>query len=465
MTVLPLARDGRKPRRPSRAPLLPKLGGGHEGADAAGEGGFDGASFSGAVFNLSTTVVGAGIMALPAAVKVLGLVPGLAMIVLGALLTEASIDMILRAGRPPSGPRATSYAAVVGDAFGSAGRALLQTCVVVNNLGMLIVYMIIIGDVLSGTSPSDGGDHHTGVLEGWFGRHWWTARSFVLLATTLLVFAPLISFKRVDSLRYTSALSVALALVFVVVTAGIAVVKLMDGSAGLPRLLPEILNQASFWKLFTTVPILVTAYICQYSVHPIENELKDPSQMKSITRATMCLCSTVYVATSLFGFMLFGEETMDDVLANFDADLGFPTYGALLSGIVRVSYVLHLMLVFPIIFYSLRLNLDGLLFPLAIPLTYDGQRFAAITVGLMGAVFCGANFVPSIWDAFQFTGATAAVAIGFIFPAAVALRDVYEVMTRKDKVLACFMILLAVSSSTIAISSDIYGIFTNESGS
>lgn len=145
MTVLPLARDGRKPRRPSRAPLLPRLGGGHEGAEAAADGGFDGASFTGAVFNLSTTVVGAGIMALPAAVKVLGLVPGLAMIVLGAFLTEASIDMILRAGRPPSGPRATSYAAVVGDAFGSTCRALLQTCVVVNNLGMLVVYMIIIG--------------------------------------------------------------------------------------------------------------------------------------------------------------------------------------------------------------------------------------------------------------------------------------------------------------------------------
>lgn len=70
----------------------------------------------------------------------------------------------------------------------------------------------------------------------------------------------------VDSLRYTSALSVALAVVFVVVTAGIAIVKLIDGSICMPpRLLPKIGDQASFWNLFTTIPVLVSAFICHYS--------------------------------------------------------------------------------------------------------------------------------------------------------------------------------------------------------
>lgn len=50
--------------------------------------------------------------------------------------------------------------------------------------------------MLSGTSEGGTG-HHTGVLEGWFGRQWWTARTFLLFLTTVFVFAPLISFKRV----------------------------------------------------------------------------------------------------------------------------------------------------------------------------------------------------------------------------------------------------------------------------
>lgn len=68
-----------------------------------------------------------------------------------------------------------------------------------------------------------------------------------------------------DSLKYTSALSVGLAVVFVVITAGVAILKLMNGSIGMPRLLPRLDDQASFWKLFTTVPILVTAYICHHN--------------------------------------------------------------------------------------------------------------------------------------------------------------------------------------------------------
>ena len=143
--------------------------------------------------------------------------------------------------------------------------------------------------------------------------------------------------------------------------------------------------------------------------------------MKSIVRTSLSLCSSVYIATSIFGLLLFGDKTLDDILANFDGDLGVP-YSSLLDDVVRVSYGIHLMLVFPIVFYSLRLNLDGLIFPYAIPIALDNRRFYSITVLLMSLIFNGANFVPSIWDAFQFTGATAAISVGFIFPAAIALR-------------------------------------------
>ncbi|GLT41209.1 hypothetical protein SLA2020_152900 [Shorea laevis] len=453
MTIPPSS--DRKYRRSPRTPLLPER---HGQLFEAQESGFDGASFSGAVFNLSTTIVGAGIMALPAAVKQLGLIPGVVMIVLVAMLTKSSIDLLLKFSRAS---KSATYPGVAADAFGEAGRTILQFCIIINNLGMLIVYMIIIGDVLSGTLVD--GVHHRGVMEEWFGEHWWTSRFALLLLTTLLVFAPLISFRRVDSLRYTSALSVALAIVFVAITAGVVIVKLTEGSIKMPHLMPKLVNQASFWNLFTTFPVLVTAYICHHNVLPIENELKDPTQMKSIVRNSLILCSIVYVATSFFGVLLFGDHTLDDVLANFDGDLGVP-YSSLVDDVVRVSYGIHLMLVFPIVFFSLRLNLDGLLFPYAIPIAFDNRRFFLLTAALMGFIFVGANFVPSIWDAFQFTGATAAVAVGFIFPAAITLRDNNGIATKKERLVSSLMIVLAVSSSMVAVTSDIYSIFNIEQG-
>jgi len=158
-----------------------------------------------------------------------------------------------------------------------------------------------------------------------------------------------------------------------------------------------------------------------FPVHSIDNELEDSAQIKPVVRTALALCSTVYIMTSIFGFLLFGDATLDDVLANFDMDLGIP-YSSLLNDAVRVSYAAHLMLVFPIVFFPLRLNLDGLLFPSARPFHQANMRFALLTIGLITTIFSGANFIPSIWDAFQFTGATAAVCLGFIFPASITLR-------------------------------------------
>ncbi|CAN1295974.1 Amino acid transporter AVT6A [Linum perenne] len=384
------------------APLLP-----HRNQ----EGGFDefnGASFPGAVFNLSTTIVGAGIMALPATMKVLGLVLGIAMIIFMAFLTDASIELLLRFSRVG---KSTSYGGLMGDAFGKVGKILLQVAVMINNIGVLIVYMIII-----------------------------------------------------DSLRYTSALSVALAVVFIVITMGITIIKLFNGSIMMPRLLPDVTDLASFWSLFTVVPVLVTAYICHYNVHSIDNELKDPTQIKPVVRTSLALCSSVYIMTSVFGFLLFGDSTLEDVLANFNTDLGIP-YSSFLNDAVRVSYAAHLMLVFPIVFHPLRLNMDGLLFPSSRSLYQDNFRFASITIGLISVIFLGSNFIPSIWDAFQFTGATAAVCLGFIFPASITLKDRHYIATSKDKMLCVFMIVLAVVSNAVAIYSDAYALMKKNSSS
>ena len=100
-----------------------------------------------------------------------------------------------------------------------------------------------------------------------------------------------------------------------------------------------------------------------HAVHSIYNELEDPSEMQPIVRTSLSLCSIVYITTSFFAFLLFGDQTMDDVLANFDTNLGVP-YSSVLNDIVRVSYVVHLMLVFPLILFPCTLILMGFSFQL-----------------------------------------------------------------------------------------------------
>ncbi|CAL1395491.1 unnamed protein product [Linum trigynum] len=424
------------PAAGANAPLLPE----HE--KRAGRHG----SVTGAVFNVSTSIIGAGIMSIPATLKVLGVVPAFLMIVAIAWLADVSVEFLMRYTH--SG-ETTTYAGVMREAFGGFGSAAVQICVMITNLGCLIIYLIIIGDVLSGT------EQHLGVLQEWFGVSWWNTRAFALFLVVILVMLPLVLFKRVESLKFSSAVSVLLAVIFVGIASVMAVYALIQGKTNTPRLLPEVDSNSSFFELFTAVPVIVTAFTFHFNVHPIGFELGNPSTMLSAVRISMILCAAIYFAIGIFGYLLFGESIMADILVNFDKSSDTAA-GALLNDIVRLSYALHLMLVFPLLNFSLRANLDEFLFPKKPLLAKDTTRFLSITFALLLLSYLLAIAIPNIWYFFQFMGSTSAVCLAFIFPGSIVLRDVYGISTKRDRMFAAVMIVLAVITSAIAISSNVY---------
>lgn len=417
------------------------------------------ASVSGAVFNVSTSIIGAGIMSIPATIKVLGVVPAFFLIVVIAWLADISVEFLMRYTHAGD---STTYSGVMGESFGKVGSALVQICVMMTNFGCLIIYLIIIGDVLSGSQP-EGAVNHLGVLQQWFGNHWWNSRAFALLFTLVFILLPLVLFKRVESLRFSSAISVFLALVFVAISSVLAILALLEGKSKSLRLLPQLDNNTSFFDLFTAVPVIVTAFTFHFNVHPIGFEMNKSSDMISAVRISLVLCAAIYFTIGVFGYMLFGDSIMPDILINFDQNSG-SSVGSLLNDIVRLSYALHLMLVFPLLNFSLRSNIYEFLFPNKTLLAKDNTRFLSITIVLLVFSYFAAIAIPNIWYFFQFVGSTSAVCLAFIFPGAIALRDAWGISTARDRILAAVMIVLAVITSTIAISTNIYSSFTgNES--
>ncbi|RLN23308.1 putative sodium-coupled neutral amino acid transporter 6 isoform X1 [Panicum miliaceum] len=390
---------GRESVAAEEALLLPE----HAGPAAPAGGGSP--SVLGAVFNVSTSVVGAGIMSIPAAMRVLGVAPAAALIAGAAVLAGAATGFLLRHTRG-----APSYAALMGDAFGRAGAALLNVFVAANAVGTMTVYLIIVADVIER-----------------FGA---------------------------NSLRFTSAISILLAVVFMLISLGIAVYALFKGTATMPRMLPDFSRLSSPFELFTAVPVIVVAFTFHFNVHPIRAELSKASDMKAAVRISLVLCAAIYAAVGFFGLLLFGDATMADVLANFDRSSGAGVPQAL-NDAARLSYALHLVLVFPLLFFSLRVNVDELLFPGRRPLAADTRRFVSLTAVLMAVLYALAIAIPSIWTLFEYSGSTFAVTISLIFPGAIVLRDVRGIAKRKDKALAATMIILAVVTSSIAIASNI----------
>ncbi|KAE9606198.1 putative amino acid transporter, transmembrane domain-containing protein [Lupinus albus] len=99
-------------------------------------------SISGAVFNISTTTIGAGIMAIPATMKVVGIIPGFMAIVLVAFLSDITTEFMVR--YTTSG-ESTTYAGMVGESFGPLGSLAVKMCIILTTLGVLIIDLIILG--------------------------------------------------------------------------------------------------------------------------------------------------------------------------------------------------------------------------------------------------------------------------------------------------------------------------------
>ncbi|KAG6418483.1 hypothetical protein SASPL_120687 [Salvia splendens] len=413
----------------------------------------DDRSISGAVFNISTGMVGAGIMSIPATFKVLGVIPSFLVILIMSYFVEVTVEFLLKYTQ--SG-HCNTYGELMAESFGKPGSLALQLCVVITNLGALVIYLIIIGDVLSG-NESDG-TVHLGVLQEWFGIHWWNSRAFSLFLVVLLVLLPLLLLRRIDSLRHASAISVLLAAFFVVICSVMAIHALWVGETKTPRLLPDFSGGVSAFSLFTTIPVFATAFGCHVNVHPIRAELGRPSDMSSAVRISLILCVAIYFSVGFFGYLLFGESIMADMLVNFDKTSD-SVMVIILNNTVRLSYAIHLMLVFPVMNYSLRVNVDELLFPKKPHLAAENIRFLSLTCSLLALIYATAIAIPNIWYFFQFMGTTTVMFLMFIFPSSVVLKDVHCMSTRRDKALAVLVIILAVGTSLVAIFSNLSDYF------
>lgn len=154
--------------------------------------------------------------------------------------------------------------------------------------------------------------------------------------------------------------------------------------------------------------------------------------MSSAVRFSLILCVAIYFAVGFFGYLLFGDSIMADMLVNFDK-ISDSLIGTILNNIVRLSYAIHLMLVFPVMNYSLRVNVDELFFPKRSLLAAENIRFLSLTSILLAFIYVAAIAIPNIWYFFQFMGTTTVMCLMFIFPCSVVLRygllQIYQVFT------------------------------------
>ena len=142
-----------------------------------------------ASINLVNTIIGAGIVSLPYACALTGFASFVALVAMTQMMTKETIGWLCKAADAVG---QTTLYATTRVLLGDYAEVALRLTVLVNNYGLLIVYLVVGGDVMAGGA----GVEEKGLLAQWFPQtcdvatpHWACTREFftAMLAATLLL--------------------------------------------------------------------------------------------------------------------------------------------------------------------------------------------------------------------------------------------------------------------------------------
>jgi len=226
-------------------------------------------------------------------------------------------------------------------------------------MGACVIYMDIIGDsfepvmhTLLGSSPV----------------YFLSDRRLIIIITSCLVIFPLGLLRSVDSLKFTSVLSICAAAYLVSMIVAFWIKNAVHGAAftavGVPERLFMSFDVVIFFpRFFLVLPLIAFAFDCHLVAPPIFAELQKPrSQWKldAIVISSLGLVLVGYLTAGVLGFLLFGSDVMGDILRSFEGLQAANAVEAVAGFCARAAMGIVAVCSFPIVAFVERLTLATL---------------------------------------------------------------------------------------------------------
>ena len=392
------------------------------------------ASFVSTSLNLLKSIIGAGILGIPLAIKRLGYVPGMLVMILAASLSIFGLYLlsviIERSGRSSTFSSAAMR-------YYPKGAVALDLAIIIKCLGVGMSYVSVVGDVI----PDIIRGFNPGLIE----RQKWLQMKVIWVWLTILVMSPIVSMRKIDSLKYTSFFGMA------------AVVYLLGISIYQMATVPELQRIDAFSPFtltaFTSFSIFVFAFTCHQNIFPIQNEAKDHSAAGTL-RVILLSVGLSLVTYSSFGIFscAANADIKDKILSSYPIDK-LPFIFA------RIWYAVLLAFSFPLQSYPTRASLQKVA---SHALGEERARGKSAVIYWTSTIFilavCGtvASLPVSLDTFLTIVGSTASPVICYFLPALLYLKVTKDddIKSRPNKVLRiCAKVLLGCSIGIIILSS------------
>eukprot|EP00592_Proboscia_alata_P023900 CAMPEP_0194444412 /NCGR_PEP_ID=MMETSP0176-20130528/127256_1 /TAXON_ID=216777 /ORGANISM="Proboscia alata, Strain PI-D3" /LENGTH=656 /DNA_ID=CAMNT_0039270785 /DNA_START=179 /DNA_END=2148 /DNA_ORIENTATION=- len=264
----------------------------------------------GASSNLINSIVGAGIIGIPYAFNLSGLLTGWFLLILVGMLTRKSLTMIVETATFHPLLRelkVDTFETLAGYPFGDAGSKFILWNMLIMAYGAMVAYLVIIKD----TVPSLFGISNDDDVNVYF------ERECILVVTSVCIMVPLSMQRDMATLAFTTGLSVSADVILVVFVACYAPVKSsIDDAGGLTAILTEDMVKPS---LFMGLGILSVAMACQHSAFIVSGSLHNltPTRWGTVTGGSLTASTLLCLILGSAGYIGFMDETQGDVLNNF----------------------------------------------------------------------------------------------------------------------------------------------------
>ena len=273
---------------------------------------------NGACSNLVNSIVGAGIIGIPYALKESGLVSGILLLLTVSYFTDKSLRMLVELAHfHPLLQRYNLEILTFEDLmylpFGTNGTYFVLVSMFLLAYGAMLGYLLVIKDtvpVVLGIATNE--EAGTGSF---------MEREFVMILTSLIIIVPLSMQRDMSSLAYTSLLSVLADVILVGIIVKYSPIEesVVDAGGIVTVFTDNIFNLIGF---FVGFGVMTSAMTCQHSAFIVSGSLYNlnSTRWSTVTFRSLSIACILTLILGVCGYLGFLDDTKGDVLNNFQPD-------------------------------------------------------------------------------------------------------------------------------------------------
>ncbi|KAF9531648.1 amino acid transporter [Crepidotus variabilis] len=353
------------------------------------------------IANMANSILGAGIIGLPYAVRQAGFITGLFLLVILCAVTDWTIRLIVINAKLSGG---RSYIDIMSHCFGTSGRAAVSFFQFSFAFGGMCAFGIIIGDTLPNVITSVFPKLPTIPVLKIF-----ASRQFIIVLCTTCISYPLSLYRDIHKLARASGL----ALIGMVI---IVIAVLVEGPHVPSELKGKQEGRFSVIDsgIFQAIGVISFAFVCHHNSLLIYGSLRTPTldRFAKVTHISTFISLISCMTLAISAYLVFTNKTQGNILNNF------PRNNTLIN-VARFSFGMNMFTTLPLELFVCREVIEQFFFSHE---TFNMQRHVFFTTTILFASMCVALITCDLGVMLEITGGVSATALAFIFPAACYIK-------------------------------------------